>query len=117
MLSVVDDARTAAGDGHAAGSVSFNEMFMQVVGVFSNARARRHGRACVLGLLSHAEAKGEAGLDHYQVRKYRAWSGIMFRASRAMRELINAWDWLTVFRLPSSMALNSTSHPSVTSAI
>jgi SRSO17 transposase len=44
MLGVVDDARTAALAGHAAWSESFNEMFMQA-----------------------------AGLDHYQVRKYRAW--------------------------------------------
>jgi SRSO17 transposase len=57
MLAVVGDARTAAGDGHAAWSESFNEMFMQVAGVFSNARVRRHGRAYVLGLLSGAERK------------------------------------------------------------
>src|SRR5487761_17373 len=57
MLAVVDDARTAAGDGHAAWSESFNEMFMQVAGVFSNARVRRRGRAYLLGLLSHAERK------------------------------------------------------------
>jgi hypothetical protein len=56
MLSVVDDARVDAGDGHAAWSESFSEMFMQVAGSFSNARVRRHGRAYVLGLLSHAVA-------------------------------------------------------------
>jgi SRSO17 transposase len=57
MLEVVDDARIAAGDGHAAWSESFNEMFMQVAGAFSNARVRRHGRAYLLGLLSRAEQK------------------------------------------------------------
>ena len=57
MLGVVDDARVAAGDGHAAWSESFNEMFMQVAGVFSNARVRRHGRAYLLGLLSQSERK------------------------------------------------------------
>src|SRR5215469_11351596 len=57
MLAVVDDARTAAGNGHAAWSESFNEMFMQVAGVFSNARVRRHGRAYLLGLLSGSERK------------------------------------------------------------
>src|SRR5271165_1940386 len=57
MLCVVDDARALAGDGHAAWSESFNEMFMQVAGSFSNARVRRHGRAYLLGLLSHAERK------------------------------------------------------------
>jgi SRSO17 transposase len=57
MLAVVGDARVLAGDGHAAWSESFNEMFMQVAGAFSNARVRRHGRAYVLGLLSQAERK------------------------------------------------------------
>jgi SRSO17 transposase len=57
MLAVVDDARTAALDGHAAWSESFNEMFMQAAGSFSNARVRRRGRAYLLGLLSHAERK------------------------------------------------------------
>ena len=65
MLSVVDDARTAAGDGHAAWSESFNEMFMQVAGVFSNARVRRHGRAYVLGLLSQAERKNSWQLAEF----------------------------------------------------
>ena len=32
MLAVVDDARVRAGDGHAAWSESFNEMFAQVAG-------------------------------------------------------------------------------------
>jgi SRSO17 transposase len=57
MLAVVDDARMAGLDGHAAWSELFNEMFMQVAGAFSNARVRRHGRAYLLGLLSQAERK------------------------------------------------------------
>jgi SRSO17 transposase len=44
-------------DGHAAWSESFNELFAQVAGNFSNARVRRHGRAYLLGLLSQAERK------------------------------------------------------------
>jgi SRSO17 transposase len=56
MLDVVDDAR-AAGAGHAAWSESFNEMFAQAAGCFGNAAVRRHGRAYVLGLLSHGERK------------------------------------------------------------
>jgi SRSO17 transposase len=57
MLSVVDDARVLAGDGHAVWSESFNELFAQVAGVFGNAAVRRHGRAYLLGLLSQAERK------------------------------------------------------------
>jgi SRSO17 transposase len=57
MLSVVDDARVLAGDGHAAWSESFSELFAQVAGVFGNAAVRRHGRAYLLGLLSQAERK------------------------------------------------------------
>ncbi len=57
MLSVVDDAREQAQDGHAAWSESFNELFAQVAGVFDNAKVRRHGRGYLLGLLSHAERK------------------------------------------------------------
>jgi len=57
MLTVVDDARVQAGDGHAAWSESFNEMFARVAGVFGNAAVRRHGRGYLLGLLSHAERK------------------------------------------------------------
>jgi SRSO17 transposase len=65
MLSVVDDVRVDAGDGHAAWSESFNEMFMQVAGSFSNARVRRHGRAYVLGLLSQAERKNSWQLAEF----------------------------------------------------
>jgi len=57
MLGVVDEARVLAGDGHAAWSESFNELFAQVAGVFANAAVRRHGRAYLLGLLSQAERK------------------------------------------------------------
>src|SRR5271163_3985616 len=57
MLRVVDDGRVLAGDGHAAWSESFSEMYMQVAGAFGNAAVRRHGRACLLGLLSHTERK------------------------------------------------------------
>ena len=56
MLAVMDDARVQAGDGHAAWSESFNELFAQVAGIFSNA-VRRHGRAYVLGFLPHTERK------------------------------------------------------------
>ncbi len=65
MLAVVDDARVAARDGHAAWSESFNEMFMQVAGAFSNARVRRHGREYVLGLLSQAERKSSWQLAEF----------------------------------------------------
>jgi SRSO17 transposase len=65
MLSVVDDTRDEALDGHAAWSESFNEMFMQVAGVFSNARVRRHGRAYLLGLLSGAERKNSWQLAEF----------------------------------------------------
>jgi SRSO17 transposase len=65
MLGLVDDARAVAGDGHAAWSESFNEMFMQVAGVFSNARVRRHGRAYLLGLLSGAERKNSWQLAEF----------------------------------------------------
>jgi hypothetical protein len=57
LLSVVDDAREQAQDGHAAWSESFSEMFAQVAGVFGNARVRGHGRWYLLGLLSHQERK------------------------------------------------------------
>src|SRR5438132_10317477 len=57
MLAVVDEVEVAAGAGHAAWSESFNEMFAQVAGAFGNAAVRRHGRAYLLGLLSHAERK------------------------------------------------------------
>src|SRR5271163_1589345 len=57
MLRVVDDGRVLAGDGHAAWSESFSEMYMQVAGAFGNAAVRRHGRAYLLGLLSQSERK------------------------------------------------------------
>jgi SRSO17 transposase len=57
MLGAVDEARVLAGDGHGAWSESFNELFAQVAGVFGNAAVRRHGRAYLLGLLSHTERK------------------------------------------------------------
>jgi SRSO17 transposase len=57
MLAAVDEARVLAGEGHAAWSESFNEMFAQVAGAFANAAVRRHGRAYLLGLLSHQERK------------------------------------------------------------
>jgi SRSO17 transposase len=53
----VEDALAVAGDGHAAWSESFNEMFMQVAAAFSNARVRQRGRPYLLGLLSPAERK------------------------------------------------------------
>ncbi len=65
MLTVVDDARVRAGDGHAAWSESFNEMFAQVAGDFGNAAVRRHGRAYLLGLLSHAERKNSWSLAEF----------------------------------------------------
>ena len=65
MLAVVDDARMRAGDGHAAWSESFNEMFAQVAGVFANASVRRHGRAYLLGLLSHTERKNSWWLAEF----------------------------------------------------
>lgn len=36
MLSVVDDARVRAGDGHVAWSESFNKIFAQVAGVWDS---------------------------------------------------------------------------------
>ena len=65
MLAVVDDARVRAGDGHAAWSESFNEMFAQVAGVFANAAVRRHGRGYLLGLLSHQERKNSWWLAEF----------------------------------------------------
>jgi SRSO17 transposase len=65
MLSVVDNARDQGADEHAAWSESFNEMFMQVADVFSNARVRRHGRAYVLGLLSQSERKNSWQLAEF----------------------------------------------------
>ena len=65
MLGVVEDERVAAGAGHAAWSESFNEMFAQVAGVFGNAAVRRHGRACLLGLLSRGERKNSWTLAEF----------------------------------------------------
>jgi SRSO17 transposase len=65
MLAVVDDARVRAEDGHAAWCESFNEMFAQVAGVFANAAVRRHGRAYLLGLLSHQERKNSWWLAEF----------------------------------------------------
>jgi SRSO17 transposase len=65
MLTVVDDARVRAADEHAAWSESFNEMFALVAGVFGNAAVRRHGRAYLLGLLSHAERKNSWHLAEF----------------------------------------------------
>ncbi len=65
MLAVVDDAQVRAGEGHAAWSESFNEMFAQVAGVFANAAVRRHGRAYLLGLLSHQERKNSWSLAEF----------------------------------------------------
>ncbi len=61
----MDDARVRAGDRHAAWSESFSEMFAQVAGVFSNASVRRHGRAYLLGLLSHTERKNSWWLAEF----------------------------------------------------
>jgi SRSO17 transposase len=57
MLAVMEDTRVQAVDAHAAWSESFNELFAQVAGDFSNAKVRRHGRAYLLGLLSQQERK------------------------------------------------------------
>jgi SRSO17 transposase len=65
MLAFMEDARVRAGDGHAAWSESFNELFAQVAGCFSNASVRRHGRAYVLGLLSHTERKNSWWLAEF----------------------------------------------------
>ena len=65
MLTVVDDVRERAVDRHAAWSESFNEMFAQVAGVFSNAAVRRHGRWYLLGLLSHQERKNSWSLAEF----------------------------------------------------
>jgi SRSO17 transposase len=65
MLSVVDDARVHAQDGHAAWSEAFNELFAQVAGVFGNAHARSHGRGYLLGLLSQQERKNSWWLAEF----------------------------------------------------
>jgi SRSO17 transposase len=75
MLAVMEGSRAGAADAHAVWSESFNELFAQVAGVFSNAHVRRHGRSYVLGLLSQTERKtswqlaefaGEASPDGLQ---------------------------------------------------
>jgi len=65
MLSVVDEVRVQARDGHAAWSEAFSEMFAQVAGVFGNAPVRRHGRGYLLGLLSHQERKNSWWLAEF----------------------------------------------------
>jgi SRSO17 transposase len=65
MLSVVDEVQVLASSGHAAWSESFHEMFAQVAGVFGNAAVRRHGRAYLLGLLSHQERKNSWSLAEF----------------------------------------------------
>jgi SRSO17 transposase len=65
MLTVVEDARVRAADGHAAWSESFNELFARVAGCFANAAVRRHGRAYVLGLLSQTERKNSWWLAEF----------------------------------------------------
>src|SRR5260370_39660899 len=85
MLAVVEDARVRAGDGQAAWSESFNEMFAQVAGVFGNAAVRRHGRWYLLGLLAHqgrknswwlAEVAGDASPDGMQrLLAFSPWDG------------------------------------------
>jgi SRSO17 transposase len=57
MLAVMEGTRVQAADAHAAWSESFNELFAQLAGDFSNAKVRRHGRAYLLGLLSQQERK------------------------------------------------------------
>jgi hypothetical protein len=52
MFAVMGGARAAAGSGHATWAAAFNEMFMQVAGMFGNAAVRRYGREYLLGLLS-----------------------------------------------------------------
>jgi SRSO17 transposase len=65
MLAIVQDTRVQAADAHAAWSESFNELFARVAGVFSNAAVRRHGRAYVLGLVSHTERKNSWWLAEF----------------------------------------------------
>ena len=62
MLAVMEDTRVQASDAHAAWSESFNELFARVAGDFANAKVRRHGRAYLLGLLSHQERKNSWSL-------------------------------------------------------
>jgi SRSO17 transposase len=57
MLAGMEGTRVRAADGHAVWSERFGELFAQVASCFSNAHVRRHGRAYLLGLLSHSERK------------------------------------------------------------
>ena len=65
MLAVMEGSRAGAADAHAAWPESFNEMFAEVAGVFSNAHVRRRGRAYVLGLLSQTERKNSWQLAEF----------------------------------------------------
>jgi SRSO17 transposase len=65
MLAVMEGSRAGAADAHAAWSESFNELFAQVAGIFSNAHVRRHGRSYVLGLLSYTERKNSWQLAEF----------------------------------------------------
>jgi hypothetical protein len=65
MLAVMEGSRAGAADAHAAWSESFNELFAQVAGVFSNAHVRRRGRAYALGLLSQTERKNSWQLAEF----------------------------------------------------
>jgi SRSO17 transposase len=65
MLAVMEGSRAGAVDAHTAWSESFNELFAQVAGVFSNAHVRRRGRAYALGLLSQTERKNSWQLAEF----------------------------------------------------
>jgi SRSO17 transposase len=71
MLDVVDEARLRPGNAHATWSERFNELFAQVAGIFGNAAVRRHGRAYLLGLLSHTERKNSWWLAELRGRCHR----------------------------------------------
>jgi hypothetical protein len=85
MLTVVDDVRVRAADGHAAWSESFNEVFAQVAGVFGNAAVRRHGRAYLLGLLSQTERKNSWWLAEFAGDVPRRSPGIEHLSCRGQR--------------------------------
>jgi SRSO17 transposase len=65
MLSVVVEAGPVAADERAAWSESFGELFAHVAGAFGNVAVRRHGRAYLLGLLSHTERKNSWSLAEF----------------------------------------------------